>query len=107
MKTLLEVREYRFQDGTTLLVELDRRTQKASFVQWDDQKQKYVPTNFKFAGRKIQYMNGWHNILSAMQYVTVEAKKQMQAWKDESAEEFLDVLMMLAKNDDIEKRKAK
>ena len=92
MKTLLEVREYQFKDGTKLTIELDRRTKNMSFVEFDKRTNLYIASEFKFAGRELSYMNGWKNILSAMQYVIDDAKKTMEAWEQEETDQLINLL---------------
>lgn len=97
MKTLLEVREYNFQDGTRLLIQLDRRAKKASFVDHtrNGAKEEYVPMKFLFAGRELGYMNGWLNILSAMKYVIEDIKKEMEAWDSAELDELVNLMGLL------------
>lgn len=99
MKILLEVREYNFQDGTKLLIKLDRREKTASFVYWDDRTKSYEPFEFKFAGRGVNFMNGWHNIMSAMQYVTIEARTAMDEWAKEESDKLIEMMTMLGEAD--------
>lgn len=107
MKTLLEVREYNFEDGTRLLIQLDRRAKKASFVDHtrNGAKEEYVPMNFKFAGRELGYMNGWLNILSAMKYVIEDIKKEMEAWDDETADDLVKTLIAIEQIGKTKKKK--
>lgn len=97
MNTLLEIREYVMSDGTTFLLKLDRRTMKASFVEWNNQKQDYTDKKWLFAGREANYMNGWTNIFRGMEYVSQEAKKVLEAWSEQKTSEFIDMLMMADK----------
>lgn len=98
MKTMLEVREYKFEDGIELMVMLDRRQKKASFVGYNGHQ--YVDANFVFAGRGLKYMNGWKNILSDMQYVIDDIKKTMEEWEKEETETLIRMFDQL--NDDKE-----
>lgn len=93
MNTLLEIREYVMSDGTTFLLKLDRRTMKASFVEWNEKDQAYTDKKWLFAGREADYMNGWTNIFRGMEYVSQEAKKTLLEWSDKKKSEFIDMLM--------------
>lgn len=92
-KNLLEVREYNFKDGTTLTIELDRRSKTMSFVQYDGSQRRYKPQEFIFTGRQASYMNGWLNILNAMQYVIKDCKETMESWDEEETEKLIALLM--------------
>ncbi len=97
MNTLLEIREYVMSDGTTFLLKLDRRTMKASFVEWNDTLQTYTDKKWLFAGREADYMNGWTNIFRGMEYVSQEAKKVLEGWSEQKKSEFIDMLIGLDK----------
>ncbi len=90
MKTLLEVREYSFEDGTKLLIQLDRKAKKASFVKWNGHE--YVEEKFIFSGRELGYMSGWKNILSAMRYVIDDIKEEMEKWDTEETDQLIYLL---------------
>lgn len=100
MRTLVEVREYKFEDGTILHLELNRLTKKASFVKRDSEGE-FVPEKFIFNGRELGYMNGWKNILSAMQYVIDDAKKTMESWDEEEADDFIKLLVASQEQQDV------
>lgn len=75
MKELLSIREYSFDDGTKLTVKIDFAKNEVSLVERNGNE--YRDKNWLFAGRGLEYMNGWLNILSAMQYVIKEAQKEL------------------------------
>ncbi len=94
MKKVLEIREYKFDDGINLLVELNRHTRRVGFVQHNGNGN-YGPTTFRFDGRELKYMNGWKNILTAMQYVIDDVKKTMEDWETEELESLISIFEAL------------
>lgn len=83
MKKLLEIRLYTFEN-ITILVKLDRRTKKLSFVEWNKDVEQYLDKDWLFAGRELSYMNSWIGILHAMENVIKDCTKVMESWdKDE------------------------
>ena len=93
---LLEVRQYNFKDGTAILVQLDRHAKKMSFVE-RDASGNYRPKKWDFSGRELSYMNGWHNILNAMQYVINDCKQVMESWEQEETDKLIEMLDLLGK----------
>ena len=103
MIRLQEIREYSFEDGTTLYVRLDREAGTVDFVERTPGKMamtpaEWRPTNFKFAGRTKKYMNGWLNIFEAMKFVINDVKKEFAEWDDKNAKDFLELMQMLDKD---------
>lgn len=70
--------------GITVVVELDFVNETISLVNKDGSKK-----NWLFHERGVEYMNGWRNILHAMEHATAEAQKEMQAHIDGKLEEFV------------------
>lgn len=55
----------------------------------------FSPNNFVFNRRELKYMNGWINLLHAMEYVINDCKKTMNRWQDERAEAFTSLMIKL------------
>lgn len=91
MRNLLEIREYNFQDGTTILLKLDRRNKTASLVEFDDFSKQYKDKKWRFTDRSQEYMNGWLNILHAMEYVVKDAQKAMYEWDEDDTNKMVAV----------------
>lgn len=58
--------------GIAVMVEIDYDARKISLLQGRSHAKNWV-----FAGRGIEYMNGWRNILHAMEYAIGEAEKKL------------------------------
>ena len=91
---MLKVKKYEFSDGTIIRVKIDFEKNKVSLVD-----QNNANTNFKFAERGLEYMNGWLNILGAMRYAVREARDELQAWqdakKDKETKQIIDIMIAL------------
>lgn len=91
---LLTIKKYEFSDGTVIHVKIDFAKNKVSLVD-----QNGSATNFKFAERGVEYMNGWLNILGAMRYAIREARDELEAWqkaKEEKAtQQIIDIMIAL------------
>lgn len=104
---LLKIKRYEFSDGTTLHVRIDFENNQIALVNKDGMEQgnkfgkssKYEPTKFLFAGRELKYMNGWLNIMAAMQYVVRDARDELAAWqevqKDKKTKQIIDIMLAL------------
>lgn len=82
--TDLFVRRVYTSFGISVVVELDFVNETISLVEKDGSKKLW-----DFTGRGVQYMNGWRNIMRAMEHATAEAQKEMQAHIDGKLEEFV------------------
>lgn len=82
--TDLFVRRVYTSYGISVVVELDFVNETISLVEKDGSKKLW-----DFTGRGVQYMNGWRNIMRAMEHATAEAQKEMQAHIDGKLEEFV------------------
>lgn len=82
--TDLFVRRVYSSYGISVVVELDFVNETISLVEKDGSKKLW-----DFTGRGVQYMNGWRNIMRAMEHATTEAQKEMQAHIDGKLEEFV------------------
>lgn len=91
---LLNIKKYEFSDGTTIYVKIDFAKNKVSLVD-----QNGSNTNFKFAERGVEYMNGWLNILGAMRYAVRQARDELEAWqaakKDKETKQIIDIMIAL------------
>lgn len=101
MKNLLEIREYKFDDGTTILLKLDRRKKTASLVEWDDFARQYRDKKFRFTDRGSEYMNGWLNILYAMEHVIKDARKVMDGWDKEDTDKLVNIMVRVQGDEDV------
>jgi hypothetical protein len=82
--TDLFVRRVYSSYGISIVVELDFVNETISLVEKDGSKK-----NWLFHERGVEYMNGWRNILRAMEHATAEAQKEMQAHVDAKLEDFV------------------
>lgn len=104
---LLKIKRYEFSDGTTLHVRIDFENNQVALVNKEGvsggtqfgKSTEYKPTKFLFAGRELKYMNGWLNILSAMQYAIRDARDELKAWqdakKDKDTKQIIDIMLAL------------
>lgn len=104
---LLKIKRYEFSDGTVLHVRIDFENNQIALVNKDGMEQatkfgkssKFEPTKFLFAGRELKYMNGWLNIMAAMQYVVRDARDELAAWqevqKDKKTKQIIDIMLAL------------
>ena len=104
---LLKIKRYDFSDGTTLHVRIDFENNQIALVNKNGMEQgnkygkstNFEPTKFLFAGRELKYMNGWLNIMAAMQYVVRDARDELQAWqdvqKDKKTKQIIDIMLAL------------
>lgn len=111
---LLKIKKYEFSDGTKLHVRIDFANNqialcnKKGAVQPSQfgKEDKWEATKFLFAGRELDYMNGWLNILAAMQYVIRDARDELAEWqkvqKDKETNKIIDIMLALqeTKGDD-------
>ncbi len=104
---LLKIKRYEFSDGTVLHARIDFENNQVALVnkEGNDGPSKfgkstnYQPTKFLFAGREAKYMNGWINIMAAMQYVIRDARDELEAWqkvqKDKKTQKIIDIMLAL------------
>jgi hypothetical protein len=96
MQDLLTYRQYDFH-GIKVTVKIDRIKKAVSLVEYDQRTNTFKDKKWEFIGRELGYMNGWLNILSAMKYAIGEAKKELEAVKEEDMNNM--VKMMVAIKD--------
>ncbi len=70
--------------GISIVVELDFVNETISLVEKDGSKKLW-----DFTGRGVEYMNGWRNIMHAMEYATAQAQAEMKAHQDERLKDFV------------------
>lgn len=95
---LLNIKKYEFSDGTTIYVKIDFVNNRVSLVDKNGSN-----TNFKFAERGSEYMNGWLNILGAMRYAVRQARDELEAWQaiqdDKKTKQIIDIMVALAEDE--------
>ena len=95
VENLLTVKRYYYK-GIGVNVRLDYANKTVDIVEWDKRKNDYVPKDFTFTGRTLEYMNGWRLIIQAIDNAVVEAKKELEAVKEKETERFLDYHLALS-----------
>lgn len=70
--------------GISIVVELDFVNETVSLTEKDGSKK-----NWLFHERTGEYLNGWRNILRAMEYAVAEAQKEMKAHTDAKLYDFV------------------
>jgi len=70
--------------GISIVVELDFVNETVSLTEKDGSKK-----NWLFHERTGEYLNGWRNILRAMEYAVAEAQKEMKAHTDAKLDDFV------------------
>lgn len=84
-----EVYQFIYND-INIFVKIDYRNNKISLVEpFDKGKGKFKPKDWLFADRGVEFMEGWINILKAMQAAVEDAKKRYEADLTENSK-FLD-----------------
>ena len=79
----MQIREiYSFNyENITIYIDIDYQNNKISLVEKNTFKEK----KWLFAGRGLDYMQSWKNILDAMSMAIVEAEGKMKAFQEEQA----------------------
>lgn len=70
--------------GISIVVELDFVNETVSLTEKDGTKKKWL-----FHERTGEYLNGWRNILHAMEYAVEQAQIEMKAHTDAKLEDFV------------------
>jgi len=52
----------------------------------------FKPKPYVFVGRGLEYMNGWRNVLSAMEYAITEAEKELTEYLKQKEKEKHDLV---------------
>lgn len=92
MKDLFVRRVYTKQ-GINIAVDIDYVKKTVSLVEKNGGNKKWI-----FAERSLEYMNGWILILRAMEYAVTEAKKELEAIKEQEHEDFVNMYIELDKS---------
>lgn len=91
---LLSIKKYEFSDGTVIRVKVDYEKNKVSLVDANGANNKFL-----FAERGLEYMNGWINILGAMQYAIRASRDDLAKWqevkKDKDTKQIIDIMLAL------------
>lgn len=88
----LFVRRVYTYNGVGITVEIDYVKKTVSIVDKDGKAK-----NWKFAERTPDYLNGWRNILDAMDKAIADIKVEMDAVDEAKHEEFVKMYMALDK----------
>lgn len=74
-----EVKEYE-TNGISVLVQIDYDNEQIGLVEVEkgSMPRKYKAKQWVFANRKIEYMEGWQNILYAMKFAIEQAHKELK-----------------------------
>lgn len=78
--------------GISVVVELDFVKKTVSLTEKDGGKKKW-----EFSQRTPEYLNGWRNILHAMEYAVEQAQLEMKALDEKEHEQFVEQFMALDK----------
>ncbi len=76
--------------GISVVVELDFVKKTVSLTEKDGS-----PKSWNFAERTPEYLNGWRNIMHAMEYAVAEAQKEMIALTAKEHNEFVNMYAKL------------
>lgn len=90
-KNLVVYKQYTVR-GVKFTVEINRLEKTVSFVELirdGRSDHSFKPKEWVFAGRELQYMNGWLLILKAMYEVVEQLKVELETFKDEDVNEML------------------
>lgn len=70
--------------GISIVVELDFVKKTVSLVEKDGANKKWI-----FADRTPEYLNGWRNILRAMEYAVEQAQLEMKKLSEQELDDFV------------------
>lgn len=88
----------------TIYVDIDFRNGKISLVEPESwEKVRFKDKNWLFCGRTSDYMQGWKNILEAMEKAIEDAEEKLKKYKDDMDKRMIE--MMLEINKKVEKKK--
>ena len=72
------------------MVKIDYHKKQISLVEADKNHQTYNNRAYYFAGRGLEYINGWKDILEAMKYAMEESAKELKEYLDQKEKERMD-----------------
>lgn len=78
----LMIKEVSF-NGVSVLVQIDRREEKISLVEWNPRTKQYEPKKWEFSGRTLGYAKSWLHIMNVMERATSYGIKELERIKDE------------------------
>jgi hypothetical protein len=81
---MIVVRRYEY-NGAVLFIEINKISNRISFVE-PSKSGDYKPQTFKFAGRGLEYMQGWYNVLEGMRKAMIDARDELDAWEKQEDE---------------------
>jgi len=93
----LEIKTYEYYD-IKIMVEINYDNKLISLVERGKNPDQYAngpamkPKQYVFVKRGLEYMNGWRNILSAMEYAIDEAEKELSTYLKEKEKEKHDLV---------------
>lgn len=90
------IRSYTYK-GIRIFLELDYMSKKVAIVEYDTILKDFVPKNFKFASRPLEYMEGWKMVYKALELVTEEAIKELENIKEKELDNIIDALLRMPK----------
>lgn len=84
-----------------IFIKIDRENNKVSLVERDSNGA-YVPKRWLFAERGLEYMNGWRNIIKAIDLAIVDAQADLEAYNEAKKNQKLKgaIDMAIAVNDE-------
>ena len=106
MQKHIEVKTYEHK-GITVAVEIDYDEAKITLVEksdneFDTNQKTWLPRNWYFNNRGLEYMKGWKKILSAMEFAIDEASEELRVNNEaRAAEREMAIGVVLATNDKI------
>lgn len=104
---LVTIRKYNF-NGVIVHIKIDRANNRVTIVQPVTNKE-FTTKQYIFANRGVEYMNGWINILGALQEAIRDARDDILAYQKKEAkakeEVIINTLIGLQDLKDKEKKK--
>jgi hypothetical protein len=90
MKPIYEIKDYTY-NNITVRVEIDYAKRQISLVEGDN-RHKFKTKPWCFANRGLEYMNGWREILKAIEHAISEAEKLLKAYENSEREEVIGIV---------------
>lgn len=83
--------------GISIDIEVDRQSKTATIVEWNGSKGQYVPKEFQFAKRTVEYMDGWIAIFRALEHAVQMAKVELESFEQYELEKAVDMHIAINK----------
>lgn len=98
VKDLIVYRAYNYK-GVSILVKINFLDKTVTLVEREKGygQDGFKPKKWLFADRTTEYLTGWEMILDAMKFAINEARKELEAVKEEEFNAFVDVMLELDK----------